>query len=168
MTAATQARPGDQAPADAILASLTNAVAAGDPVDVEKLFHDLDRDQLRDLVVRLVAQLEATAPVPINAEHGPERLCAQATQLAAAAFGVSVDAVISRDRHRPVTDARAVAQTVARNCGLTLPSVGSYFGQHHTAVMYAIKKVADTPRLAAAAAQIAEHIKVPNIEGAAA
>ncbi|WP_203338596.1 helix-turn-helix domain-containing protein [Nocardioides limicola] len=145
-----------------LLADLIRAVAVDAADDVDQLLGALDAQQLRVLVVELAEQLADHVTVSHEFDYSPDQICSAATRLASGVFGVSVEAVRSRDRHRPVTDARAVAQAVARACGLTLSAIGAFFGQHHATVMYAIDKVATTPRLAAAAAQITDGLLAPQ------
>ena len=130
-----------------------------DPAYAGELLDELDPSQLRQLVLELVEELAAHIPTG----SGPDQICAVATRLAAQAFGVSVENVMSRSRHRPVADARAVAQAVARNCGLTVLDVGGYFDQHHATVIYSEGKVTSTPRLAAAASQITSRIQATYV-----
>lgn len=128
---------------------------ATDPAYAGELLDALDPSQLRQLVIELVEELAAHTPTDSGADH----VCAVATRLAAQAFGVSVELVMSGARQRPVADARAVAQAVARNCQLSVLEIGGYFDQHHATVLYSVGKVAKTPRLAAAAAQITARIQ---------
>jgi chromosomal replication initiation ATPase DnaA len=50
-------------------------------------------------------------------------------------FGTTREAMLSADRHRAVSDARAVAMTAARRDGMTLTSIAA-FGKDHTSVMH--------------------------------
>jgi chromosomal replication initiation ATPase DnaA len=144
-----------------ITAALIQAVA-GQSDDVEVILEALDESQLRQLALELAGRL-CESPV----ESGPDWVCAEATRLAAQAFGVSPEAVVAKNRHRPVADARAVAQAVARESGLTLPAIARYFGQHHASVMHSLEKVSASPRLRVAADRIAAHVADHYVDGAA-
>lgn len=100
---------------------------------------------------------EQAAPGPADA--GPDGICGIAVDAAARAFGTTPEAVLGSDRHRNVTDARAVAMTAARNNGLTLTVIADYFDKDHTSVMYAGTKVAQNPRLNDSAARIVQTIQ---------
>ena len=115
----------------------------------------MNDEQLRSLAIALATQVNAaeTATGEV-ADVGPDGICAIAIATAAQSFGTTRDAVLSADRHRAVTDARAVAMTAARRGGLTFPAIASYFGKDHTSVMYAQNKVANNPRLNAVCARI--------------
>lgn len=58
-------------------------------------------------------------------------------------FGyVTVDDVLSRDRHKSVAEARALAIWLARTkLGLSYPELGREFGLDHTTCMSACRKV---------------------------
>lgn len=135
------------------------SVAAHDHEAVSHTLDQMNAGQLRSLALALAHQVNATeiaeGDVP---DVGPEAICAIAVSEAATAFGTTRDAMLSADRHRNVTDARAVAMTAARRTGLTLPAIGSYFNKDHTSVMYAQTKVAHSPRLNAACVRIIDRI----------
>lgn len=127
--------------------------ATGEPEELEQLLDTVEAEALRGLVQDLAARL---APVAIAS--GPDWICAEASRQAAHVFGVSAASLRTKDRHRPVSDARAVAQAVARDLGLTLTVVAGHFGQDHTSVMHSQKKVAASPRLQVAASRISAQI----------
>lgn len=134
-------------------------VEAPDTDSVRAIVDVLGREELRDLVVELTGLLAApTAAAQDLDDFGPEAVCRAAIALAAAAFGVTPEAVLSRARSRNIADARAVAHMVARNCSLSLPVIGAEFHQHHTTVMYSVEKVVSSPRLQAAATRITDQV----------
>lgn len=154
MTASTTSTTGTTTSAGVGRSALIQNLAT-DPAYVGELLDALDPAQLRKLVLELVEELAAHTPTG----SGPDQICAVATRLAAQTFGVTVEQVMSGTRLRPVADARAVAQAVARKCQLSLPEISGYFDQHHATVLYSVDKVAKTPRLAAAAGQITDRIQ---------
>ena len=129
-------------------AAFAALVAEDNQAAITYTLDQMNADQLRSLALALATQVNAaeTAKGEV-ADVGPDGLCAIAVASAAQAFGTTRDAVLSADRHRAVTDARAVAMTAARRGGLTLPAIGAYFGKDHTTVMYSLTKVANNPRL---------------------
>ena len=98
-------------------------------------------------------------------DAGPDVSCCVAVTAAAQSRGTTSDAVLSADRHRAVTDARAVAMTAARRGGVILPAIAAHFGKDHTTVMYAQRKVASNPRLNAVCTcvgdQLEDHYALP-------
>lgn len=78
-----------------------------------------------------------------------------AIRAAAAAFNVPAEAVLSRDRTRSVSDARAVAMTAARLRGDTLTAIAEVFDRDHTAVLSATRRIMATAPLHDLAASIA-------------
>jgi hypothetical protein len=135
-------------------------VAEGNESAVGFTLDQMSAEQLRALAIALATQVNAaeTATGEV-ADVGPEGICAIAVATAAQSFGTTRDAVLSADRHRAVTDARAVAMTAARGGGMTLPAIASYFGKDHTTVMYAQNKVANNPRLNAVCTRIVDHLE---------
>ncbi|UUZ59549.1 helix-turn-helix domain-containing protein [Nocardioides sp. B-3] len=95
---------------------------------------------------------------------GPDGVCAIAIASAAQSFGTTPDAVLSADRHRAVTDARAVAMSAARRSGLTLKAIADAFGKDHTSVMYAQTKVANNPRLNAVCSRVVDRLHTRFVE----
>lgn len=141
--------------AAAFAALVANANQSG----VERTLDQMNDEQLRSLAIALATQVNtaetATGEV---ADVGPDGICAIAIATAAQSFGTTRDAILSADRHRAVTDARAVAMTAARRGGLTLPAIATYFGKDHTSVMYAQNKVANNPRLNAVCVRIVDQL----------
>ena len=86
----------------------------------------MNAEQLRTLAIALATQVNAAENANGEvADVGPDGVCAIAIASAAQSFGTTRDAVLSADRHRAVTDARAVAMTAARRGGLTLPAIAA-------------------------------------------
>lgn len=152
---------------------------ANSPLAAEALLESLDVAQLRNLVRDLAGLLAPAAlalrPVETPSGHDLDdrvaalaaatadlqdpaaSICALAAQHAAGLFGVTLEDVISRQRRTPVAEARAVAQQVARNCGITLEAIGAYYGgRHHTTVMSSLERVVTKPRLGAIADELTE------------
>ena len=140
-------------------AAFAALVANANQSAVERTLDQMNAEQLRSLAIALATQVNAaeTATGEV-ADVGPDGICAIAIATAAQSFGTTRDAVLSADRHRAVTDARAVAMTAARRGGLTLPAIAAYFGKDHTSVMYAQNKVANNPRLNAVCARIVDQL----------
>jgi len=140
-------------------AAFAAMVANANQSDVERTLNQMNAEQLRSLALALASQINASEGASGEvADVGPDGICAIAIATAAQSFGTTRDAVLSADRHRAVTDARAVAMTAARRGGLTLPAIASYFGKDHTSVMYAQNKVANNPRLNAVCARIVDQL----------
>jgi len=60
----------------------------------------------------------------------------------AATMGVPDNFLTSRNRTHPYIQARAVAYTIARRSGWTLPRIAAWAGRDHTSVMHAIEGLA--------------------------
>ncbi|GAW54788.1 helix-turn-helix domain-containing protein [Nocardioides sp. PD653] len=152
-----------QSPADGLSAKQAAAFAAlvaeKNQAAISYTLEQMGAEQLRTLAIALATQVNAaeTAEGEV-ADVGPDGLCSIAVASAAQAFGTTRDAVLSADRHRAVTDARAVAMTAARRGGLTLPAIGAYFSKDHTTVMYNLTKVANNPRLEAVCNRIVDQL----------
>lgn len=155
---------GPQTPDDELTSQQAAAFAAlvadGNQAALGHTLDQMSNSQLRTLAVGLATHLNAaetaTGDVP---DVGPEGACAIAVATAAQSFGTTREAVLSADRHRAVTDARAVAMTAARRGGMTLPSIAAYFGKDHTTVMYAQNKVKNNPRLNAVCGRIVDRLE---------
>lgn len=143
------------------VAALVALVAEENHSIIERMLAEMTAEQVRTLAIAMARQVNGTENANGEvADVGPDGICAIAIATAVQAFGTSRDAVLSADRHRPVSDARAVAMTAARRSGLTLPSIASYFGMNHTSVMYAQSKVANNPRLNAVCVRIVDELDV--------
>lgn len=118
------------------------------------LIGPLDADQLRSLVTVLAVQVDQT--MPSAPATGPAAVCELAINAAAPMFGTTPEAILSAERSRPVSDARAVAMTAAREVGLTLPAIAEHFNKDHGSVIHAVRRTAERPRLADAAARVSE------------
>ena len=172
MVTTTDTRPEEASvdPTDpggrALALSVTSLAAHGDQDGLRELLDPLDVYQLRALVTTMAAssgqssgRLDGTAGVAVEAAaSGPAAVCNLAVGAAASAFGTTPDAVLGADRHRTVTDARAVAMTAARDSGLTLTAIAAHFDKDHTSVLHAVRRTHGNPRLQVAAAQVAEGI----------
>ncbi|MEP9385528.1 helix-turn-helix domain-containing protein [Nocardioides cheoyonin] len=141
-------------------AAFAALVAEENQSAISYTLEQMSADQLRALAVALATQVNAaeTAAGEV-ADVGPEGVCSIAVAAAAQAFGTTRDAVIGADRHRAVTDARAVAMTAARRGGLTTTAIASFFGKDHTTVMYNLTKVANNPRLEAVCTRIVDQLE---------
>ncbi|GAW48015.1 MULTISPECIES: helix-turn-helix domain-containing protein [unclassified Nocardioides] len=141
-------------------AAFAALVAGANQSVLERTLEEMNTAQLRELAIALATQVNAAESATGEvADVGPDGVCALAVATAAQAFGTTRAAVLSADRHRAVTDARAVAMTAARRGGLTLPAIASYFGKDHTSVMYAQNKVANNPRLNAVCTPIVNQLE---------
>lgn len=140
-------------------AAFAALVANANQSVLERTLDQMNAEQLRSLAIALATQVNAaeTAAGEV-ADVGPDGICAIAIATAAQSFGTTRDAVLSADRHRAVSDARAVAMTAARRGGLTLPAIATHFGKDHTSVMYAQSKVANSPRLNAVCDRIVDQL----------
>lgn len=167
-----QDQPAEAAATDSELtakqaAAFAALVANANQSAVERTLDQMSAEQLRSLAIALATQVNAveTATGEV-ADVGPDGNCAIEIATAAQSFGTTRDAVLSADRHREVTDARAVAMTAARRGGLTLAAIAAYFGKDHTSVMYAQNKVANNLRLNAVCSrpvdQLDEHYAEPT------
>jgi hypothetical protein len=127
---------------------------------VDRALDQMSAEQLRSLAIALATQVNAAENATGEvADVGPNGICAIAVATAAQSFGTTRDAVLSADRHRAVTDARAVAMTAARRGGITLPAIATFFGKDHTTVMNAQNKVANNPRLKAVCTRIVDQLE---------
>lgn len=137
---------------------LASASGGGQEATVAELIAPLDVDQLRGLVTELAAQIDqAGAAVPAN---GPAGVCDLAIAASAPIFGTTSEVVLSAQRSRPVSDARAVAMSAARASGISIPSIAEHFDKDHTSVIHAVRRTADRPRLTDAAARVADRIAI--------
>lgn len=140
-------------------AAFAALVANANQSVLERTLDQMNAEQLRSLAIALATKVNAAENATGEvADVGPDGICAIAIATAAQSFGTTRDAVLSADRHRAVTDARAVAMTAARRGGLTLPAIATYFGKDHTSVIYAQNKVANNPRLNAVCARIVDQL----------
>lgn len=134
-----------------------DAAGRGHHDQVADMIAPLDVDQLRSLVTVLASQIDQTMPASSGAT-GPAAVCELAINAAAPMFGTTPEAILSGERSRPVSDARAVAMTVARQAGLSLPSIAEHFNKDHGSVIHAVRRTAERPRLADAGARVSEHV----------
>lgn len=142
---------------DGITEAVIGLAAAHDPDRLEVLLESLSNVQLRSLAASLATRI-AHDQQPAQDISAPEHVCEVAIEAAAETFGTTPEAVLSAARAQEVCDARAVAMSAARANGLSLPKIAVQFGKDHGSVIHAIRRTAHRPRLAAAAATIAEDI----------
>ena len=133
-----------------------DAAGRGQHDQVADLIAPLDADQLRSLVTVLAVQVDQT--LPSAPATGPAAVCELAINSTAPMFGTTPEAIRSAERSRPVSDARAVAMTAAREAGLSLPAIAEHFNKDHGSVLHAVRRTAERPRLADAAARVSEHV----------
>lgn len=133
-----------------------DAAGRGQHDQVADLIAPLDADQLRSLVTVLAVQVDQT--MPSAPATGPAAVCELAINAAAPMFGTTPEAILSAERSRAVSDARAVAMTAAREVGLSLPAIAEHFNKDHGSVIHAVRRTAERPRLADAAARVSEHV----------
>ena len=107
------------------LAGLLDAAGRGEHDQVAHLIAPLDADQLRSLVTVLAVQVDQT--MPSAPATGPAAVCELAINAAAPMFGTTPEAILSAERSRPISDARAVAMTATREVGLSLPAIAEHF-----------------------------------------
>lgn len=139
-----------------LAAHVLDAAGRGDHDLVAELVAPLNAPQLRSLVTVLAAQVDQT--LPAADATGPAAVCGLAITAAAHLFDTTPDAILSAERTRTVSDARAAAMTAARSAGLTLPAIAEHFDKDYGSVAHAIRRTASRPRLDDAAATIGEHI----------
>ena len=135
---------------------ILDAASNGEHDQVAELIAPLDAEQLRSLVTVLAVQVDQSAPT--SSATGPAAGCELAINAAAPMFGTTAEAIRSAERSRPVSDARAVAMTAAREVGLSLPVIAEHFDKDHGSVIHAVRRTAERPRLADAAARITAHV----------
>ncbi|UUW88595.1 helix-turn-helix domain-containing protein [Pimelobacter simplex] len=133
-----------------------DAAGRGQHDKVADLIAPLDAEQLRSLVTVLAVQVDQT--MPVASATGPAAVCELAINAAAPMFGTTPEAILSAERSRPVSDARAVAMTAARETGLSLPAIAEHFNKDHGSVIHAVRRTAERPRLADAAARVSGHV----------
>ncbi|GAB3996445.1 helix-turn-helix domain-containing protein [Nocardioides marmoraquaticus] len=151
---------------------MASLAAAGDNDGVHQLLAPLEPDQLRALVLTMATNQAAspqhrthTAAVDVDLSS-PSAVCDVAVTQAAQGFGTTPEAILGADRHRTVTDARAVAMTAVRRSGLTLTAIADHFDKDHTSVIHAVRRTEDNPRLLSAATSIGERIASRYEQGA--
>lgn len=147
-----------------LAAAVASLAAAGDDDGVHQLLAPLEADQLRALVLTMATNQAASpqhrthaAAVDVDLSS-PSAVCDLAVTQAAQGFGTTPEAILGADRHRTVTDARAVAMTAVRRSGLTLTAIADHFDKDHTSVIHAVRRTEDNPRLLSAATSIGERI----------
>lgn len=96
---------------------ILDAAGRGQHDHVADLIAPLDAEQLRSMVTVLAVQVDQSAPA--SSATGHAAVCELAINAAAPMFGTTPEAILSAGRSRPVSDARAVAMTAARETGLS-------------------------------------------------
>ena len=139
-----------------LAATVLAAAGRGDRSAIAELTDPLDVDQLRSLVATLAVQVDQV--MPAEAANGPAAVCELAINASAPLFGVTPEDIRSPQRSRPISDARAVAMTAARENGLSLPAIAEEFGKDHGSVIHAVRRTQQRPRLADAAARVTQHV----------
>jgi len=84
---------------------ILDAARSGQHDQVADLIAPLDAEQLRSLVTVLAVQVDQS--VPASSATGPAAVCELAINAAAPMFGTTSEAILSAERSRPVSDARA-------------------------------------------------------------
>jgi len=156
------------------------AIAEADQAEIEAMLDTMGIAELRELAIQLARRISlpdpsgsgdsgdptATVQAQPPSDLGPDGICEFAVNAAAQAFGTTPAAILSADRHRNITDARAVAMTAAREGGMTLHGIGAVFVKNHTMVLYNQAKVSQSPRLRAAVdrivAELEAHYAAPD------
>lgn len=106
--------------------------------------------------------LSLVAPiVPTLVPRGRGSVFEQAVELAAQTFLIEPEQLLSEERTRRVSDARAVAMGVLRLEGMTLPAIARPFGRDHTTVLASLSRVEGTAALTEYAHQIHARIIRP-------
>lgn len=97
--------------------------------------------------------------------YQPNGQVEHAVAAAAAAYDTTAAKILSEDRTRPTTDARAVAMSAARRHGHSLPAIAKTFDVHHTTVLAATRRVDRTPPLRDLAGKIAAQLPTEQPAG---
>jgi hypothetical protein len=145
-------------PAVAILptaAALAVAVADYDDTEIARILAGLERDQMDTLVVVLAGHVHLDAPLLAHPPDAADATVNRAVVASARRFGVAVERIMSRDRHREVAEARQAAAYAARLSGLSYSAIGRGLALDHTTVMHACVRVGESPRLRRAATRVA-------------
>lgn len=75
-------------------------------------------------------------------------------EAAAEAFGVSVVALLNKNREPSVDNARHVAASLLRGQGLSYPAIGRLLGRDHTTMMNSCRRVSSSLMLTEVVAQV--------------
>ena len=80
--------------------------------------------------------------------------------IVAQSYGVSLDELLSRDRHKTLVEARQVVMWFLRERGYSLPEIGRLVGgRDHTTVMAALAKLRRRPEILDRAAARLERLR---------
>lgn len=151
----------------------TRAIAQRMAVEVKEHGADVVLRYLPDLepgqvpaLLGLLARMASGAPIigdmPIKISTDPAWVCGQAAADAAYFYGIDYDEMMSLRKAEHLYRGRSVAMTAANMAGVSLSYIGRHFGQHHTTVMYATRRVAKDAELRAIADRIAGRLVVPD------
>lgn len=137
-------------------AALVCAVSDRDAREVRDLLVPLSHDDLFALAVVLAGAVpDDTVLTGALSDEGKVFV---AIQSAAQAFDTTRERILSTDRRRNVTDARAVAIAALRLVGLTSIYIGEHFNRDHSTVLHAAGRVGENRRLRRIAKEIANEI----------
>lgn len=151
-----------------VAAALVCAVADGDAESIEEILNGNTLDW-QALAVVLAGNIDIDSPLAKLARvpPSPDAVVDHCLVSAAVAFGVTSDAILSADRHRPVLDARAVAMAACRLAGLSSTFIGHRFSRDHSTVLHAASRVGESPRLRRITNRIASPLGIDVLEAVA-
>lgn len=73
--------------------------------------------------------------------------CDSIIETVARYYGRTVDGLLARGRHQPLSEQRQVAMYLCRQLtDLTLPQIGEAFGRNHSTVIHAIRQMHRPPK----------------------
>lgn len=136
-------------------AALVCAVADNDADEVADILAGVTDWQA--LAVILAGHVPVDTPLTGAGQLGPEATALRILAATAHRFDTTVGRLRSTDRHRHVTDARAVAMAAMRYAGLTSVFIGQQLNRDHSTVLYAASRVGESARLREAAIDIAQN-----------
>lgn len=135
-------------------AALVCAVADHDPDEVARILADVTDWQA--LVVVLAGHVPTDTALTGSGHLGPEAVALRILTDTARRFDTTIGKLRSTDRHRHVTDARAVAMAAMRYAGLTSVFTGQQVCRDHTTVLHAATRVGESAHLRQVALDIAQ------------
>lgn len=146
-------------------AALVCAVADADADTIEEILLTNGLDW-QALAVVLAGNIDVDSPLAKVARvpPSPDAIVNHCVVAAAVAFGVTSDAILSTDRHRPVLDARAVAMAACRLAGLSSTFIGHRFSRDHSTVLHAAGRVGENARLRRITNRIASPLGIDLFE----
>lgn len=134
-------------------AALVVAVADYDAETIARVLATVNDWQA--LAVVLAAMVPRSVGVTMRADMSTYGVATAILEETARRYRIHPDRICSADRHREVTDARAVAMAAMRYAGLTSVFIGSVVGRDHSTVLYAATRVGENPRMRRVAIEIA-------------